>query len=463
MTRIAHLIRLKSWNIALLLAILAVTIPLATLNPTVSALATLTWNSTTNYPTPIHGASCVAYGGYAYCVGGSTGLGLTSAVYYAPLSSSGVGTWILTKPYPTLFAYGSCVASSGYIYCMGGQNTNTATLTNAVYYAPLSSSGVGTWTSTTAYTGNIQLESCVAYSGYVYCVGGEATLNTPNSNVYFATLSSSGVGTWTPTTSYPTNIALQSCVVNAGYMYCVAGSTGSVTNAVYYAQLSVNGGIVGTWSPVASYVDKVSSESCVANAGYIYCVGGSATNAVYFAHVLSPVVSYGIDLVAGWNLISLPLIPSNPSITTVLSSLIQANDLVIVWSYTPTTWSFFKPPIGGGGSLTSMVDGKGYWVYVNSPITLQVSGYIVPPQQTPPSYSLKAGWNLLGFKPPSYIGNETVSQYLSNLPGTSYLSKSVLIYDNVNQAWEQAKPSTMILPGQALWVDMSSAATFTPA
>jgi hypothetical protein len=242
------------------------------------------WTPTTSYPTNIADQPCVISSGYIYCIGGRWVPNhpidvTTNAVYYASVSSSGVGIWTPTTSYPTNIAFESCVASSGYIYCVGGR-------TNAVYYAPLSASGVGTWTSTTDYPIDVSPESCVASSGHVYCVGGR-TADQPTQAVYYAPLSASGVGTWSSTTSYPTNAA-DTCVASSGYIYCVGGGT----NAVYYAPVSPLG--VGTWSSTTSYPTNAASKSCVASSGYIYCVGGNTggisgnQNAVYYAPISQP-------------------------------------------------------------------------------------------------------------------------------------------------------------------------------
>src|SRR5436853_169974 len=95
------------------------------------------WSATTTYPTGIHDQSCVVDSSFVYCVGGA---GYTNAVYFALLSPSGVGPWSATTNYPTIIAFQSCVASSGFVYCIGG---NLNVITAAVYFAPLSSSGVG--------------------------------------------------------------------------------------------------------------------------------------------------------------------------------------------------------------------------------------------------------------------------------------------------------------------------------
>ena len=250
------------------------------------------WKATKSYPEPIYFQSCKVFGTYIYCVGGVTTSGPINAVYFAKLSSSGVGTWTATTPYPATIYLQSCVSGENYIYCVGGFLAGNNS--NAVYFASLSSSGVGAWKATSSYPTTIDGQSCRASGGYIYCVGG-STLSGPIGNaVYFAKQTSSGVGTWKSTTSYPTNIEGQSCSVSGptlpSYIYCVGGSTPSITNAVYLATLTSSG--VGTWKSSTSYPTNIEGQSCGVSGGYIYCVGGSTTsspitltNAVYFASV----------------------------------------------------------------------------------------------------------------------------------------------------------------------------------
>ena len=256
-----------------------------------------TWKPTTSYPTNIEAQSCVVSGGYIYCVAGDTVVSpyLTSAVYFAKLSSSGVGTWKLSSanPYPTNLYGESCVVSGGYVFCVGGYTGVSPDFTNAVYFAKLSSAGVGTWNPTTSYPTIIGYQSCVVSAGYVYCVGGQTDVSPYILNaVYYAKLSSTGVGTWKVTTSYPVGIVDESCVVSGGYVYCVTGYPGGATDtsAVYFAKLSSSG--VGIWKSTTPDSIATENQSCVVSGGYVYCVGGSlnggpGTSSVYFAKLSS--------------------------------------------------------------------------------------------------------------------------------------------------------------------------------
>src|SRR2546429_124249 len=214
------------------------------------------WSSTTNYPTGIEFPSCVVSSGFVYCIAGDNSSGLTNAVYFAPLlPAGGAGSWSSSTSYPLRLQSQSCVTSSGYVYCIGGDTRGgLANSTSAVYFAALSSSGVGSWSPSTRYPTNIAGQSCVVDSGFVYCIAGENTTALPgggvqgtiNSAVYFAPLSSSGVGSWSPTTSYPTGIVFQSCALDSGFVYCIGGNNGSGvpsgtwSNGVLFASTSPN-------------------------------------------------------------------------------------------------------------------------------------------------------------------------------------------------------------------------------
>ena len=246
-----------------------------------SSLNISSWTTDSNvYPQDVNSPSCVTYSGDVYCVGGTIDDSGddTAATYYATLSSGTVGTWTPTTSYPIPIDTESCVSSSGYIYCVGGNNetggsNSAATNSTSVWYAPLSSSGIGNWSLTNAYPSGIFYPVCYASAGYVYCIGGADVNNNAVESVYYASLSSTGVGTWTLTTAYPTDLSSQACVIISSTIYCVGGegNGGAYSNAVYYAPVSSSG--VGAWSSGPGYSDSAATE-CAAVGDTIYCVGG---------------------------------------------------------------------------------------------------------------------------------------------------------------------------------------------
>lgn len=247
-----------------------------------------TWTATTSYPAEY--ANCVAHGGYAYCVGGvatnSSG-DLFSATYYAQLTPSGVAAWTKTTNYPLKIWDTTCVVSGSDIYCLGGDAGNTASTsskTAAVYYAPLSSSGIGSWTQTTNYPVASNDNKCVSESSYIYCIYG-VQFGSGSTTTYYGAISGSTIS-WHTSTSYPVLTQDAACADASGYIYCVGNAVGHYRD-VYSAPISSSG--FGTWqNDTATNPLPVqgSGMSCVVNSGYLYCVGaGNVETGVYYAAV----------------------------------------------------------------------------------------------------------------------------------------------------------------------------------
>lgn len=205
------------------------------------------WSSTTPYPIPADTMSCVSSSSYIYCVGGvnetdgsNADAAATNSVWFAPLSSSGIGAWEHTAAYPASVQYPTCYSAGGYIYCIGGADVNENSV-GTTYYAALSSSGVGTWTATTPYPVAASGQACVIASGEILCIGGEtSTSPSYSSSTYYAPISSGGIGSWKAGTSYPLAIGT-TCVALSGNVYCVGGFDGSSVmsdNYVEYASLA---------------------------------------------------------------------------------------------------------------------------------------------------------------------------------------------------------------------------------
>jgi hypothetical protein len=181
-----------------------------------------------------------------------------------PLAVGDLTPWIRTTSYPNANPP-TCVAYSGYLYCVsyGSQ---------FVYYSEINSSGIGTWIETTEFPNVTHTApSCVSYSGRMYCVYG--------SEVFYASINSSGVGAWIATQRYPSYVVFANqCVVFSGYIYCVGAEkpndpvNASAHNYVYYAQIVPNG--TSAWNETTSYPLGFIGVRCVEISGYIYCLTG---------------------------------------------------------------------------------------------------------------------------------------------------------------------------------------------
>jgi len=109
-----------------------------------------------------------------------------------------------------------------------------------------------------------------------------------------------------------------------------------------------------------------------------------------------------ITLSKGWNLISLYVKPSNPAIATAFSSILS--NIITV----KTADAFYDPNQASAyNSLTTIEAGKGYLINMVAAATLSVTGQ----QVSSVSYSLKTGWNIIGY--PSNISGAITTKLTS--------------------------------------------------
>jgi len=162
-----------------------------------------------------------------------------------------------------------------------------------------------------------------------------------------------------------------------------------------------------------------------------------------------------IDLVEGWNLISLPLIPLDSDIDVVLAGILD--NVISVWHYDAAAkrWYSFAP--GVASDLSSMRDGKDYWINMGAAQTLNLAGREMPESgQLPPAYDVVAGWNMVGFKS---TANVTAAAYLD---GTEY----VRIYGFKDGAWftipGPVYDNPEMEPGLGYWVAFIESGTIYP-
>lgn len=159
-----------------------------------------------------------------------------------------------------------------------------------------------------------------------------------------------------------------------------------------------------------------------------------------------------IDLVEGWNLISLPLIPLDSDIDVVLAGILD--DVISVW-YWAGSWDTFVP--GAPSDLHSMADGKAYWINMEAAQTLNLAGTEMPKgAELPPTYDVVAGWNMVGVKS---TNNVTALDYLY---GTDY----VRIYGFKDGAWFTIPGPNYntpeMVPGLGYWVAFTEPGTIYP-
>src|SRR2546428_14062563 len=90
-----------------------------------------------------------------------------------PTRAEQLVAWNSTTTYPLMVSGHSCVTSSGYIYCVGGARGSPPQFYDWVSCALLNTSGGGASPKTTTYPTKITGDSCVVSNGYISYFGGK--------------------------------------------------------------------------------------------------------------------------------------------------------------------------------------------------------------------------------------------------------------------------------------------------
>lgn len=154
-----------------------------------------------------------------------------------------------------------------------------------------------------------------------------------------------------------------------------------------------------------------------------------------------------IALYAGWNLISLNVVPASYSVEDVFagtSGLLQVKNASR--SFAPGMPEQFN-------TLTSMSVGEGYWVNLASTATLNVTGEQVDASTHP--ISLKAGWNLVSYLPEGALSVTTALAGIS-----AWLEEVRYLSDSYTPA-KARSTLTQMEPGKGYWIKVSQACTLT--
>jgi hypothetical protein len=198
-----------------------------------------------------------------------------------------------------------------------------------------------------------------------------------------------------------------------------------------------------TYTVYAKGRDKAGNESAPVQDDFVY--GASAD----------------IPLGAGWNLMSVPLIPNDEAIANVMAGLNVDWVTTFVWEGGVLTEKKWDPPIQ---QLTTMTTGQGYWVKMFSAGTLTNAGLFQPnPPNVPKSYNVSSGWNMIGYHATTAarLGTPpTVEDYL----GTALIGHVQAMYyyqGGVYQAVTAPTTEDMDV-GYGYWLALSQGGTIYP-
>jgi len=134
-----------------------------------------------------------------------------------------------------------------------------------------------------------------------------------------------------------------------------------------------------------------------------------------------------IRLLPGWSMVSVPVVPDDPAPTAVFAGA------AAVYTWDPQAKSYVVP--------LAVVPEQGYWVYVTSDRTIQVTGAPVTEWQS----QLLQGWNMVG----SIYADSVLVQNLSDNPVNSIVRNAVYRWDPVLKSYIA---STAVEPGKGYWM-----------
>jgi len=107
--------------------------------------------------------------------------------------------------------------------------------------------------------------------------------------------------------------------------------------------------------------------------------------------------AFEIPLYKKWNLISVPFVLLNGSVSEVFKNI--SDTVLSVWTYDNGKWYVWTPECEKPEDCTlkDIKSGWGYWVIAKEDSKLLISGNLFSPITTPPRKDLQEGWNLIGY------------------------------------------------------------------
>ena len=354
------------------------------------------------------------------------------------------------------------VDSSGQVWC--GYESKLARLR---YIPPRNETlSVGNWQDSSHYSAPYSLDAyfprgvfTVTVSGIVgadgipmpsavftatadYITG--ATLNPPPA----PTVSDDGTSTQYTDRLHATWVPAGGTIVE--YMYAI-GTAPEKTDVINWTSAGTSTSITHTGlslQPGRAYYFGVKAR----NEGRIWSEAGWSNGIT----VSPPTVNFSLSLQPGWNLVSVPFIPTDSRPDAVLASVTGKYDRVYGYE-SGIGWRLRDVINPLGNTLSSMGERGGYWVHMTQVATLSASGW--RPSST--SIPLVEGWNLVGY-PAS--ASRAIATVLAPITGKYTL---VYVYDSsdTSHPWKKYDPSappyantlTTMQRGRGYWIKATEA------
>jgi hypothetical protein len=295
------------------------------------------WNTATgNLVHTLRRADAIAMNGYLYVIGGHDGSGPTTygdiEITKINMSTGNLDSDFTNSVIKVTPRWDErAVFSNGYIYVSGGcavgdppASCNASTgISNVMEYVEVfnaGNKGTSAWSNNTNVyaTGTVTSEAATVYNGYIYVAGGcnsfvpgtsfgNTFCNTNNNTTAYAPINPDGtIGSWSSGTNLTgSNSRVGGCMVaQAGYLYYIGGenTAGTSQASVLYSQIGP-GGADGAWTQTTQGLPSARAwMGCGVFAGRVYVTGGEdSTGTETTTSYHSPDLSAGGDITATWS------------------------------------------------------------------------------------------------------------------------------------------------------------------
>ena len=139
---------------------------------------------------------------------------------------------------------------------------------------------------------------------------------------------------------------------------------------------------------------------------------------------LTPFINFALNLKAGWNMLSLPLIPENDDASAIFSAIPTLSAKPVV------TWE--APSFVSAGKIKPRA---GYWVFAPQNMEISIDGQEIPDQQL----NLKAGWNMVGTTGRTELNITSIPNQVTQNPAVTWVAPSFVKTDKIK-------------PGESAWI-----------
>jgi len=235
-------------------------------------------------------------------------------------------------------------------------------------------------------------------------------------------------------------------------------STGQITSRAWNFG---NGATSTTANPSTTYSQSGTYTVTLTVTG----PGGSHTKRLAGYVTVAPgQVSHNLTLIPGWNLVSLPISPTNPAIDVLLAPI--AGKYTLAYAYngcdTADPWKKFDPAAPSfANDLKQVTPQQGLWLRMTTTTTLSITGRAAGNVTMP----LCSGWNLVGYPKTQSSQPQTA---LAGLTGCLNLAFVYRVEDAADpwKRYDPAAPSFAndlrdLLPGLGVWIKATQNCSWT--